>query len=277
MPLSIQFGAWSPDQSETPLQIADQQGPVTVPCADCLNVIYVNGNFRNIASPSVATIDGNPIQLLSTTANSAFSYYDNVAQQETVFVGTGVGIQQLNSDGTWALVNLVTSQVIALVGQAALLKIGNFKNTSTLRAATLNFATGSLNTGITGTTFVAGADVLTGGDNGNLIVSGYRLKTTTRTGLGTIVNSQTPFGTLVQIQDSNPAPLSGFSPVATFDVSSPTDPTRNAFTTITAAGTNLNAATAVYSYSPSTQIANWGWSDRLFGFVSGTTYVVTFA
>ena len=64
--LTIQFGSWSPDLANVPYQYQDTPGPVVVPVADCLNVYYANGTYKSIATPSIATINGNNAAVLGS-------------------------------------------------------------------------------------------------------------------------------------------------------------------------------------------------------------------
>lgn len=56
--ITIQYGPWLPDLASTPFQMPDQQGPVQVPCADCLNVYYANGVYQSL--PTAAAVAGSP-------------------------------------------------------------------------------------------------------------------------------------------------------------------------------------------------------------------------
>lgn len=262
MPLTVQFGPWAPDQSENPIQFPDQLGPIPVPCADCLNVIYTNGNYRNIASPQVATIDGNPIVPMSEAPVSAFSYFDTVEQQETVFAGTADGVQQLNADGTWSQISLITTQNVALVGLSMAFTAGHFANALTPLGQKIRTKVGVLTPVIEGTTFVAGgATINLQPPFTSLSYHGYNsLGSTT---YGTLVYQSLPFGTLAALYDQ----FAG----SVLEVNVATDPTQSAFTTIKANGKTYTSAASTYSYSLG--VARWVF-PAAFGFASGTTYQV---
>lgn len=79
-----------------------------VPCADVLNVFYADGSYRSMPSAIPAVISGTTIGtgtgLAITAATqplSALSFFDNVQQRQTVFVGNANGVQQLAPNGTW--------------------------------------------------------------------------------------------------------------------------------------------------------------------------------
>jgi len=265
VPLTVQFGPWAPDQSENPIQFPDQLGPIPVPCADCLNVIYTNGNYRSIASPQVAAIDGNPIQPLSAVPVSAFSYFDTVEQQETVFAGTAAGVQQLNADGSWSQISLITTQTVALVGVAMGIKVGNFANALTPAGQRMTMRVGVLTPMIEGITFVAGTYAQAGGPHGGgFSFIGYGAASRV---FGSLVTSILSFGTLVNLYDSQGAD-------SVLGVDSPTDPGQSAFTSITANGKTYTSASATYTYSLG--VAKWVFPS-LFGFATGTTYAVVIA
>lgn len=112
MRVTLQFGPWSPDLANTPLQYNDQPGPIQVPAADCLNVYYANGTYKSIASPQTATIDGNAVAVLSNQILGAFSFFDNVQQQKSLMAGSASGVSQLNANGTWTAVPFYIQSVL---------------------------------------------------------------------------------------------------------------------------------------------------------------------
>jgi hypothetical protein len=264
MPVTMLFGPWAPDQADTPIQIPDTQGPLPVPCADVLNVIYTNGNYRSIASPSDATINGILIQPISVKPVNAFSYFDEVAQQETVFAGTGVGMQQLNPDGSWSIVQLITTQITALIGQALSISVGNFANNDAIRGATFKFTTGSITVVQTGVSFVAGL-LSQPSEFGTIQQIGYSGVAPT---FGSLINGSMFLGALVSMVDG--------SGLSSLSLNCATDPTASGFTTVTTNGKTFASADAAgYSYSAVTKTATWQWPGP-FGFAAGTTYTVVF-
>ena len=170
MPLTLQFGPWAPDLKDVPVQVPDTQGPLPVPCADCLNVYYANGAYKSIPSLAVGSIDGNPVAALSAQALQAISYYDNVEQQETIFVGTQTGIQQLGANGMWSTVPFLTNQSAAIVGQSIGFAIGNLGNTDALRQSKISYAAGTITSSNTGTSIVAGFELLSQGPPRNVLI-----------------------------------------------------------------------------------------------------------
>lgn len=263
MPVTLQFGPWAPDQSDTPIQIPDSQGPLPVPCADVLNVIYTNGNYRSINSPSIASINGNAIQQIGVQPVNAFSYFDEVAQQETVFAGTGVGVQQLNPDGSWSQVTLTTTQITALIGTSMSLKAGSFLNNTQFTGSQLKFAVGSLIPVVAGISFVAGNFFLSGGRT----YTGYNNQGQAYVipPFGTKLSANLVLGTFDALMD---APFGR----SDFVIAAASDPTQGAFTTISSNGVTKTSASASYIYESGK--ATWEFASQ-FGFAAGSTYQVT--
>jgi hypothetical protein len=54
-PFTIQFGAWSPDLANVAVQMQFQYAATEMPCADCQNVYYSNGNYKNLPTLSVSS------------------------------------------------------------------------------------------------------------------------------------------------------------------------------------------------------------------------------
>jgi hypothetical protein len=50
--ITLQYGPWTPDLANVSFQMPDQQGPVQVPVADCLNVYYANGTYQSLPNPA---------------------------------------------------------------------------------------------------------------------------------------------------------------------------------------------------------------------------------
>jgi hypothetical protein len=95
--LTIQYGEWSPDLANVSFQIPDQEGPVIVPVADCLNVYYQDGAYRTLPGPaSIGPALG--FQCLNAT-----TWYDLVNQKEAIFAAGTNAISEL-VDGAWSAV-----------------------------------------------------------------------------------------------------------------------------------------------------------------------------
>lgn len=237
-----------------------------VPLADVLNVYFQNGSYKSIASPANSTINGNTIAALSDQALAAFSYFDNVAQQETIFAGTQGGIQQLKPDGTWIMVPFISSLNVGLIGASMSFSVGNFANTNKLRGSTLTFTTGVMNPVLSGIAFVAGSYFQTG---------------TTWSGLnrqhhvgpipsfGTEIFANIEFGSLESLMDVT---ASGSFLI----IGTATNPGQSAFTSILSNGVTQTSANSIYSYDASLQQATWQFPNP-FGFAQGTTYQVLLA
>ena len=258
--ITLQFGAYAPDKAQDPVQMPDSQGPVVVPCVDVNNVYYANGTYRNIQSPAAVTVNGNTVSPLLSQVLSAFSYFDTVAQQETVFAGMSDGIQMLTSNGTWMTVPINGTTQVSLTGLSMSFTSGTFLNTDVILSGAAAFTIGTLTPSVTGVSIVAG-------NSPALSRVGYDLITGTSS-IGSVNNQTLSFGTLVAVYDQ----FTGGQPLqAAVIVVSPTDPTSSAFTTLTANGRSLKASTASYSYKNSH--AMWLFPSGL-GLAAGQTYAV---
>jgi hypothetical protein len=272
MPLTLQFGPWAPDLKDVPVQVPDNQGPMQIPCADCLNVYYANGKYRNIPSPALAYLNGIPVEaLLNDTPLNAYSYFDNVEQQQSVFVGTPVGVQQIPPGGGWEKLAFLTSPSAALIGQAMSWTAGNFANTDRLRGQRFAFTAGAMNGAISATTIVAAAYYGGGGgDKGGGAGFTHTGFSSVNPAFGSAPHPGLLNGTLTELADyQNPD-----NSLSILSISLPTDPTQTAFTTIKANGKIFTSSSATYSYDALAQTATWEW-PTLFGFAGGATYAVT--
>lgn len=102
-PYTIQFGPWSPDLQDVAVQMPTQWGATPIPCADCLNVYYQDGNFRVL--PGLAST----APALAAQCLGAMSLYDDVAQEQAVFAGTTGAIYEL-IDGAWTSIPISAGQ-----------------------------------------------------------------------------------------------------------------------------------------------------------------------
>jgi hypothetical protein len=256
--ITLQFGPWNPDLANVPVQIPDTNGPVPIPCADCLNVYFANGAYKSIASPSIASIDGIPAAALSAQALNAFSYYDTVEQQSTIFAGTQTQVQQLAANGTWLTIPVTTTQAAALVGQQLASVTGFLGNTNGLHFASSMFSTGVVSPVNSSTVFVAGIDT------GQPIIG---VGVAPGPVFGNVLQQGLPFGSVYQIFD-----LSGFS---FFYIKASPDPTQSAFTTVSINNrTYSSSAARFYSYNAASGLAEWSFNSP-WGLASGSTYAVT--
>lgn len=264
--ITLQFGPWAPDQSDTPVQVPDTQGPLMVPLADLLNVFFQNGSYRSIQSPAVSTINGVPIAALNTQALSAFSYFDNVAQQETVFVGTSTGIQQLTPAGTWSNVPFISAQALSLIGASMTFGAGSFVNTNALKGASMSFTSGVISQVVTGISFVSGAYFAGATSYNGVNRQGH---SGSLPGFGTVNFANVSFGTFQSLMDVT-------AQGSFLIVGTATNPGQSAFTTIVSNGITQTSAAAAYFYDATAQQATWEFPVA-FGFSQGTTYQVTLA
>lgn len=266
MPITLQFGPWAPDQADTPVQVQDNQGPMMVPLADVLNVYFQNGSYKSIASPANSTINGNTIAALSDQALAAFSYFDNVAQQETIFAGTQGGIQQLKPDGTWITVPFISSLNVGLIGASMSFSVGNFANTNKLRGSTLTFTTGVMNPVLSGIAFVAGSYSASGINYSGINRQGHPGPIP---GFGTAIFANIEFGSFQTLMDVT-------AEGSFLIVGTATNPGQSAFASILSNGVTQTSASAIYSFSAASQQATWEF-PLAFGFAQGTTYQVLLA
>ncbi len=103
--ITIQYGGWTPDLANVAFQMPDQQGPVTVPVADCLNVYFQDGVYLNVPAP----ISIGPA--LGYQCLNALTWYDQVSGQEIIFAAGANNISQL-IDGSWTAVPISAGQQI---------------------------------------------------------------------------------------------------------------------------------------------------------------------
>jgi hypothetical protein len=101
--ITIQYGGWTPDIANVGFQMPDQQGPVTVPMADCLNVYFQDGVYQSLPAP--ASIG----PVLGYQCLNAFTWYDQVNGQEIVFAAGANAMSDL-IDGAWSAVPISAGQ-----------------------------------------------------------------------------------------------------------------------------------------------------------------------
>lgn len=70
--ITIQYGGWTPDLANVAFQMPDQEGPVIVPVADCLNVYFANGTYQSLPNPAATLVPA-----LISPALSALTYLDS--------------------------------------------------------------------------------------------------------------------------------------------------------------------------------------------------------
>lgn len=93
--ITIQYGGWTPDLANVSFQMPDQQGPVTVPVADCLNVYFVNGVYQSIETPMAVSGGTEVAQVVS-----AFTYGDTTGLPLPI-AGTAAGNVDVFLNGAW--------------------------------------------------------------------------------------------------------------------------------------------------------------------------------
>lgn len=135
--ITIQYGPWVPDVANIPFQMPDQEGPVQVPVADCLNVYYANGVYQSLSAPVSTSLpalaaqclgamtfndpNGQPVPIFGCANGNA--YYQSASNAlATLFNQSGV----LGGIGGWNLTQFGTQifgQVLA--NRVSVLNPGN--------------------------------------------------------------------------------------------------------------------------------------------------------
>ena len=142
------------------LAIATGASPVATYEASAAAYSYINHTNTWTWSGAAALVNGVTYALLLNSFDTAailnaFTYYDDVANQEVLFAGTSTGIAAL-IDGVWSLIPVETESVVQGVGVSA-----KFSLSSTATGAALS-ATFGLNSGtaqgqLYASTLIAGA------------------------------------------------------------------------------------------------------------------------
>lgn len=230
-PATVTFGPWSPDIQNDPVEVAPGFGAQTMPCADCLNVYFQDGNYKLIPSPNLTG------PTLGAPALNAFTWFDDVAGQEIVFAGTANGLDEL-IDGVWSVVPLSISASVAVNG----IRIGITQG-GLVQAAPVGLAI-SLGTVTIGGGQLINA-VLVGGPASNGYLSGS-------------------FGSLTPSADIRGNVISEFDIVSSHGIQF-TRLTYNTaalgasyFSSVVCNGTTLTSGTA--SYSTSGGVSQWTWT-----------------
>lgn len=244
-PNTLQFGPWAPDLQDNPVQVAPNFGAMLVPLADCMNVYYADGNYRCL--PSALPI-GPPVGI---PVLNAYTYYDDVYDQEVIFAGLSGAIAAL-IDEQWANVPLSISASVQGTGLVIGIEWGGaVKGAGSAIGITLGSGIGGGQ--LLNATMVAGRSGATSG-----YVSGsYGSLTPTSDINGNAVAQLTAFGGL---------PLPN-----TILTMSPAGLGASYFTALNANGITLLASAATYSTSGG--ISQWKWPTNL-GFNSGSSYNV---
>ena len=156
-PFTIRHGSWSPDMANVAVQIPYQYTATEVPSADCLNVYYQDAAFRCLPAPA-------PFGPAAAVALlNAFTYYDDVANQEIVFGATEDGAIYALIDGVWQPITVETETVVQGVGVSATFSLASTVTgaslTGTFRLGFLpNAAKGQLYNGILGAALINPVD-----------------------------------------------------------------------------------------------------------------------
>lgn len=134
-PFTLKHGPWAPDLQNVAVQIQAQYGATEVPSADVNNVYYQDGSYRCLPAPA-AIGPAAPFPLLN-----AFTFYDDVANQEVVFAGTADNGVYALIDGAWVPVTVNIPHTVQGTGVSA-----RFSLASTITGASLAI-TSSVNSG----------------------------------------------------------------------------------------------------------------------------------
>lgn len=150
--ITIQYGAWMPDIASIGFQMPDQEGPVTVPVADCLNVYFSNGVYLSLPTPAA----GNGSPALVGQSVGAFTFMDTNGLpipavgvlNDKVYYWTG---------SAWSLLQLTVTGLI----RANFVQFGTQLFVQQIVAQAAKLTTGNLAVavpgGVTTPTFITGA------------------------------------------------------------------------------------------------------------------------
>ena len=253
-PLTINFGPWSPDLQNVPVDVLNTPMPLTVPTADCLNVYYQDGQYRCL--PGL-----NPFgPALGAQALQAFNWYDNTDAVEILFAATANGIQEL-IDGVWSPVGVENVIVVQPASWATLrttftglVSVAPMKAATTWKGAGLTVSGGSIYNG----TLKAGVS-----SDGNS--TGFKIAT-----FGTMTPASDqqghPFGAL--LNQFLPGPGNNRT-ILTINALLP----QNYFSTLNVTQISLTLASSAASYSQSGGTTTWLWAGSL-GVGLGNSYTV---
>jgi hypothetical protein len=115
-PYTIKFGSWSPDLQNVGVEMPFQWSETELPSADTLNVFYQDAAYRCLPGPSPFASS------LGTPVLDAFTWYDNTAGKEIVFLATANGFFILE-DGAYTPVP--TQVNVGALGLALSIALGS--------------------------------------------------------------------------------------------------------------------------------------------------------
>ena len=113
-PYTIKFGSWSPDLQNVGVEMPFQWSETELPSADTLNVFYQDAAYRCLPGPSPFASS------LGTPVLDAFTWYDNTAGKEIVFLATANGFFILEDGAYTAVPTQVSEGALGLAISIAL-------------------------------------------------------------------------------------------------------------------------------------------------------------
>lgn len=116
-PYTVTFGPWLPDLENVGVEMPMQWTETELPCADCLNVYYQDSSYRSLPGPEAFAAS------LGTPVVGAFTWYDDTAGKEIVFLATANGFFQLE-DGSYTQVPVQQNASAGTVGFAISMALG---------------------------------------------------------------------------------------------------------------------------------------------------------
>lgn len=117
-PYTVTFGAWLPDLENVGVEMPSQWTETQLPCADCLNVYYQDSSYRSLPGPTPFAAT------LGTPVIGAFTWYDDTAGKEVVFLAAANGFFQL-VDGAYTQIPVQQNASAGTLGFAVSLKLGS--------------------------------------------------------------------------------------------------------------------------------------------------------
>lgn len=265
-PYTVQFGPWSPDLSNVAVQMPNQWGATPLPCADCLNVYYQDGNYRVL--PGLNTIGPS----LGTQIQAAFTWYDDTADEEIVFAATSNGISAL-ADNMWSTV-LLSTGITTIVSTGLVLGTGG-----------LGFGlvqSGQANSLGTRATMGLGKSTVLGQILNGILVAGrgfdyvgYQTQSSGLPQAGSLTPSTDIHGNLVtNISYTNLEVLGGTTSFTAVSINAP-NLGQSYFSALVVPALGVNLASSAALYASTATASSWTFFATAVNFVPGTEYNVS--
>lgn len=262
-PLTINYGPWSPDLQNVATEVIPQPGPLTVPCADVLNVYYQDGAYRSLPSPAPFG------SALPSQCLNAYTWYDNVEGQELIFEGVPAGIYAL-IDGLQTPIPIENAlSVFATPVQLRIALTGTQGVPGNGITMSLGFSGGVRGAGIYNGTMVAGYSYLGAGARANV---GYQQASFGSLSPTVDYNNDT----ILQIYLNSNLNLQTGVTTYRFNVQYLGYLPQNHFTAFKIVSLGVNLQTSAASFQQISNTTTWTWPVNV-GLVQGRSYLINLA